>query len=50
LRAGQLQWAWLDGAAALRLAFTLPPGTYATTLLAELGAVSDRSTDTGDRH
>jgi tRNA pseudouridine13 synthase len=50
LRAGQLQWSWLDGGAALRLAFTLPPGTYATTLLAELGAVSDRSTDTGDRH
>ncbi len=49
LRAGQLQWEWLDGGD-LRLAFVLPPGTYATTLLAELGAVSDRSSETGDRH
>jgi tRNA pseudouridine13 synthase len=49
LLAGQLQWEWLDGGD-LRLAFALPPGTYATTLLAELGAVTDRSSETGERH
>jgi tRNA pseudouridine13 synthase len=40
LRPGSLAWAW-QGDDALVVAFTLPPGTYATTVLAELGAVHD---------
>ncbi|MEG3191949.1 tRNA pseudouridine(13) synthase TruD [Lysobacter sp. D1-1-M9] len=40
LRPGDLAWRWLD-AAALELAFTLPAGTYATAVLAELGEVCD---------
>ncbi|MDB6164787.1 MAG: truD [Xanthomonadaceae bacterium] len=43
-----LQWQ-LDGSS-LRLSFSLPPGAYATTLLAELGAVSDRLSESVDRH
>jgi len=35
LRPKDLQWEWQDGAT-LRLRFALPPGTYATTVLAEL--------------
>lgn len=35
LRPADLAWTWLDPAA-LELRFQLPPGTYATTLLAEL--------------
>ncbi|MFC0677394.1 tRNA pseudouridine(13) synthase TruD [Lysobacter korlensis] len=38
LRPGGLQWRWLE-AGVLELGFTLPPGTYATTVLAELGEV-----------
>ena len=42
LRAGALQWRWLDAdATALELRFTLPPGSYATALLHELGEVAD---------
>lgn len=40
LRVQDLAWTWLPGAA-LRLEFALPPGTYATSVLAELGPVED---------
>lgn len=40
LRPEALAWAW-PGGTTLRLAFLLPPGAYATTVLAELGAVAD---------
>jgi tRNA pseudouridine13 synthase len=40
LRPGALAWEW-QGDNALVVAFTLPPGTYATTVLAELGAMHD---------
>lgn len=36
LRPAGLEWRWLD-TATLELRFSLPPGTYATTVLAELG-------------
>ena len=39
LRPTGLAWAWRDGAT-LELAFSLPPGTYATVVLAELGDVA----------
>ena len=42
LLAEDLQWEWLDDAT-LRLAFSLPPGSYATALLQELGRVTDAS-------
>ncbi|MCJ0825185.1 tRNA pseudouridine(13) synthase TruD [Luteimonas sp. 50] len=35
-----LEWAW-QGAAILQLRFSLPPGAYATTVLGELGAITD---------
>jgi tRNA pseudouridine13 synthase len=38
VRVGALEWEWLDDGA-LRLAFQLAPGAYATELLAELGEV-----------
>jgi tRNA pseudouridine13 synthase len=38
LRPADLQWRWLE-AGVLELAFSLPPGTYATVVLAELGEV-----------
>jgi tRNA pseudouridine13 synthase len=41
VRVGDLDWSWEAGA--LRLAFTLAPGAYATGLLAELGDVRDAS-------
>ena len=44
-----LQWAWPEPDC-LTLRFGLPPGTYATTLLAELGTVSDRSSESNARH
>ena len=37
LRPQGLQWDWLD-ATSLQLRFDLPPGAYATTVLAELSA------------
>ncbi|MET0580725.1 MAG: tRNA pseudouridine(13) synthase TruD [Pseudoxanthomonas sp.] len=37
-----LAWEWLD-AATLSLTFALPPGSYATAVLQELGAISDRT-------
>lgn len=42
LRPGALEWSW-PGSDALRLCFDLPPGTYATTVLVELGDVRDAS-------
>lgn len=38
LKPADLTWQWLDGDV-LQLAFSLPPGTYATVVLAELGDV-----------
>jgi tRNA pseudouridine13 synthase len=38
LKPADLAWDWLDGDV-LQLAFSLPPGTYATVVLAELGDV-----------
>jgi tRNA pseudouridine13 synthase len=49
LRPSELVWNWPD-ARQLRLAFVLPPGTYATTVLAELGDVCDRSSETQSAH
>ena len=40
LRPGALEWAWRDDGA-LELRFALPPGCYATTVLRELGDVTD---------
>ena len=40
LRPEGLAWRWLDDAA-LELRFDLPPGCYATTVLRELGDISD---------
>ncbi len=40
LRPGGLEWGWLDDDA-LVLAFALPPGCYATTVLRELGEITD---------
>ncbi|HUH90169.1 MAG TPA: tRNA pseudouridine(13) synthase TruD, partial [Lysobacter sp.] len=37
-----LAWRWLDPAT-LELEFSLPPGTYATVVLAELGPIRDPS-------
>ena len=42
VRAEGLAWEGLD-ASSLRLAFALPPGSYATAVLAQLGAVVDAS-------
>ena len=44
VRPSELAWQWL-GDGGLRLCFALPPGCYATTVLCELGAVSDRSSE-----
>lgn len=40
LRPQAPEWAWVDRTT-LRLRFSLPPGAYATTVLAELGAITD---------
>lgn len=40
LRPTELAWRWLADDAALELSFALPPGSYATSVLAELGEVS----------
>jgi len=46
LRAAELQWRWLDTHEdVLELRFTLPPGSYATALLHELGDVVDAGQD-----
>ncbi|KAF1696139.1 tRNA pseudouridine(13) synthase TruD [Pseudoxanthomonas koreensis] len=42
VQAEGLEWEWLD-ASALRLSFSLPPGSYATAVLAQLGAIADAS-------
>ena len=49
LRPQALQWDWVDSHT-LRLSFGLPSGTYATTLLTELGSIFDRSSESNDRH
>jgi len=43
LRPRELAWRWLD-VAALELAFALPPGCYATTVMRELGTITDAAT------
>ena len=48
LRAEGLAWSW-PGDGALRLAFALPPGSYATSVLIELGTVQDAAAAVGDR-
>jgi len=48
LRPADLAWEWLDGHA-LRLRFALPPGTYATTILAEIGDIQDAAGARFDR-
>ncbi|KGM52533.1 pseudouridine synthase [Lysobacter concretionis Ko07 = DSM 16239] len=40
LHPGNLAWRWPDSAT-LELGFSLPPGTYATVVLAELGAIRE---------
>lgn len=42
----RLHWEWLDGST-LRLSFTLPAGSYATAVLAELLECRDRTACTG---
>jgi tRNA pseudouridine13 synthase len=44
-----LHWEWNDDST-LRLRFGLPPGTYATVVLAEIGRVSDRSSESHGLH
>lgn len=46
LRPSELAWDW-PAPAVLRLRFALPPGCYATTVLAELGGLVDASGATG---
>jgi tRNA pseudouridine13 synthase len=40
LRPQDMAWRWLDDAV-LELAFALPPGCYATTVMRELGDITD---------
>jgi tRNA pseudouridine13 synthase len=49
LRPLDLRWEW-EGAGTLRLSFGLPPGTYATVVLAAIGRVSDRSSESHGQH
>lgn len=49
LRALDLQWEW-DDDRTLRLRFGLPPGTYATVVLGEIGRISDRSSESHGLH
>lgn len=49
LKPSDLAWEW-PATDRLRLAFALPPGAYATTVLAELGDVRDRSSETQSAH
>ena len=46
LRPSDVAWDWPEPGV-LRLRFALPPGCYATTVLAELGVVTDASGATG---
>lgn len=46
LQPQSLQWRWL-AADVLELSFALPPGTYATVVLRELGNITDASSDAG---
>jgi tRNA pseudouridine13 synthase len=46
VRAEGLEWTWLD-AASLRLAFSLPPGSYATAVLEQLGEITDAAASGG---
>jgi tRNA pseudouridine13 synthase len=48
LRPQSLEWTWLDPAT-LQLRFSLPPGAYATTVLAELGDIIDLAAVTPSR-
>ncbi len=49
LRPAGLAWNWRGQGNVLELAFALPPGAYATTVLAALGDVSERPRPAGDR-
>lgn len=49
LRPAELAWDW-PAPDVLRLTFVLPPGAYATTVLAELGDISDRLSERQDAH
>jgi tRNA pseudouridine13 synthase len=49
LRPLELAWQW-DDASTLRLRFALPPGTYATVVLGEIGRVPDRSSESHGLH
>jgi tRNA pseudouridine13 synthase len=42
LRPQALEWTWMDPVT-LQLRFSLPPGAYATTVLAELGDITDHA-------
>ncbi|HLM52642.1 MAG TPA: hypothetical protein VK325_03395, partial [Pseudoxanthomonas sp.] len=44
-----LRWRWLE-ATSLQLAFTLPPGSYATAVLHELGECADGAADASHRN
>jgi len=49
LRPAELAWEWA-APDVLSLTFSLPPGAYATTVLAELGDVSDRPSERQNGH
>jgi tRNA pseudouridine13 synthase len=49
LRPSDVRWDW-PAPDRLRLGFVLPPGAYATTVLAELGDVRDRSSERQSAH
>jgi tRNA pseudouridine13 synthase len=42
LRPQALEWTWMDPAT-LQMRFSLPPGAYATTVLSELGDITDHA-------
>jgi tRNA pseudouridine13 synthase len=49
LRPVDMAWEWQADASVLVLRFVLPPGAYATTVLAETGRIVDGSTGGNDR-
>jgi len=49
LRPTDMRSEW-PAADVLQLTFALPPGAYATTVLAELGSITDRSSETQNAH